>query len=642
MSKKKNPRNQPRSSIKNAGSNPVGSSQAQTKKPVSKKNFFAEHWRQLSIISLLAIGLYIQTLSFNYVLDDTILVENNKFTSKGVAGIPEIFSTESFKGYFGDQKEMVEGGRYRPLSIATFALEKSITGGNKAIAHLINVLLYSLTGMFLYRVLLFMFPKARSEINKTKWFFTLPFVATMIFIAHPLHVEAVANVKGRDEILAFLGELGVLYFSFKWMEKEKTKFLVCSFLCYFLGILSKENVITFLAIVPLTAYFFTKSSVDARIKIMLPLIIATIFYLVIRQQVLGHLFSGQEIANLMNNPFYGMSFGERTATVFYTLLLYLKLLIYPHPLTHDYYPYHIPIMSWSNWTAILSLLLHLFLIIIAIRQWKKKSAWAYGILFYMITLSIVSNLVISVGTFMNERFVYHALLGFSIVAAWLLVEKLKIKKLGMAIFVAATIALSAKTLVRIPDWKTMESLDTSALKVSPNSARANHFYGMLMWGKNFLPLKAREDSLNAQLKTGIDSSSAAQIKTELVLLKVKKKTALDSLKPYFDKALQILPSYTSANSMKAGIAAEYHKMDNDYAKLVKAFEEVNLTGTYEKFILEYLHYVNPRVNNRKDAELLEAFYKKMISFNEIKFKNTTLPSEYRTLLKEIQERMKSL
>src|SRR5258705_7455037 len=287
MSKKRNPKNQPRSSGKNIGTNPGGTSQSQSKKPLSNKSFFSEHWRPLSIIGLLAIGLYIQTMSFSYVLDDTILVENNKFTTKGIAGIPEIFSTESFKGYFGDQKEMVEGGRYRPLSIATFAVEKSLTGGNKAIAHLINVLLYALTGMFLYRVLFLMFPRARSDANKAKWFFTMAFVAAVIFIVHPLHVEAFANVKGRDKILAFLGELGILYFSFKYLEKEKTKFLFYSFVCYFLGILSKENVITFLAIVPITAYFFTKSSTTARIKIILPLVAATIVYMLIIHQVLG-------------------------------------------------------------------------------------------------------------------------------------------------------------------------------------------------------------------------------------------------------------------------------------------------------------------------------------------------------------------
>jgi len=213
--------------------------------------------------------------------------------------------------------------------------------------------------------------------------------------------------------------------------------------------------------------------------------------------------------------------------------------------------------------------------------------------------------------------------------------------LGIGIFVMATIAFSLKTLDRVPDWKNIETLDTSALKVSPNSARANHFYGMLMWGKKFLPLMHKKDSLTDQIKA-LPDSLKGPLKADLDLLKVKMKTTLDSVRPYFDKALEILPSYSSANSMKAGIAGEYHKLDNDYAKLIRAFEEVNLTGTYEKFILEYLKFINPRVTNRNDAVLLEAFYKRMIAYNELHFKNTTLPGEYKSLLKEIEERMKTL
>ncbi|HET9432324.1 MAG TPA: hypothetical protein VFO37_01145 [Chitinophagaceae bacterium] len=69
---------------------------------------------------------------------------------------------------------------------------------------------------------------------------------------------------------------------------------------------------------------------------------------------------------------------------------------------------------------------------------------------------------------------------------------------------------------------------------------------------------------------------------------------------------------------------------------------MNLTGTYEKFILEYLHYINPRVNNLKDAKLLEAFYQRMVTYNEVKYQNTTLPDEYRSLLKEIREKIPRL
>lgn len=601
-----------------AGQTPNISASRQTripKKITPSHHFFRENRIQLAVIFFLAIGLYIQTVSFDYVLDDTILIVKNKFTQKGIAGIPEILGNETFKGHFGEQKELVEGGRYRPFSQVTFAIEKTITGGNAAFSHVINVLLYAFTGIFLYRVLSLMFPQT------SKQFINMPFAAAVLFIVHPLHVEVIANVKGRDEIFAFIAELGILYYSFKWLADNKTRYLVYSALCYFFGILSKENVVTFLAIVPLTAYFFSKSSIADKIKLTLPLVAVTMLYLIIRYSVLGYMFSGQEIDNLMNNPFYGMSFGEKTATIFYTLLIYLKLLFYPHPLTHDYYPYHIPVMNWSDWAPIVSLVIHLALLVFMFSSLKRKSVISYSIAFYFITLSIVSNLFISVGTFMNERFAYHASLGFCIAIGWLLVEKMNInrltKNLGYTILFLGVIIFSTLSYLRIPDWKTNETLNRAAIKVSYNSARANLFMGTAIWEKNYLTLPKNTDT-------------------------AKRKAILDSVNRYFERAVKILPTYSSANSMKAGAAAEYHKMDHNLEKLIKAFEEVNLTGTYEKFILEYLRYVNPRVNNLKDAKLLEGFYQRMVSYNEVKYKNTTLPDEYRSLLKEIRQKIPGL
>jgi protein O-mannosyl-transferase len=590
------------------------------KKKSQSKNFFLEHWRQLSVISLLALALYIESVGFNYVLDDTILIVENKFTQKGIKGIGDIFQYESFRGYFGEQKDLVEGGRYRPLTIATFALEKSITGGKPWFSHLINILFYVFTGILLYRVLLFMFPRARSGLSES-WFFSVPFVATVLFIVHPLHIEVVGNVKGRDELFAFLGEMGGLYFTFKYLEQKRLKQLVYSFLCFFIGILSKESVLTFLAIVPLTAYFFFDSSLSDKIKVTLPIATASIIYIVIRVSVIGHLVGSAEVTDIMNNPFYGMTKGEKMATIFYTLLLYLKLLIYPHPLTHDYYPYHIPIMHWNDWRPILSVLLYLGLVLIFVKGFTRKTVWAYAVAFYLVALSIVSNLFISIGTFMNERFVYHASLGFCIAAAWLLVRKVAYtssrKNVAFSFFVAATIGFSILTLIRLPDWRTIEALDKAGLRVSPNSARANHFYAVDLWTHHYLTLPKNADS-------------------------ARRRAVLDSINPYFERALQILPSYSMANSMKAGMAAEYHKLDHDYPKLIKAFEEVNRTHTYEKFVLEYLRYVNKTVNTQKDAKLLAAFYVRMIDYYNQTWKNTTLPADYGALLKEIQDRIPSL
>ena len=581
----------------------------------SGNKFLIDHWKQLVVLIILAISLYGQTFSFKYVLDDRHVIENNKFTQKGISGIPEIFGNESFKGSLGEQKELVEGGRYRPLSIASFALEKSITGGRPSVSHLINIILYTLTGIFLYRVLLILFPK------NSNVFINVPFAAAALYIVHPLHVEVVANIKGRDEIFAFIAELSVFYFTLKWLQGKRDKYLIYSAICFLLGIFSKENLVTFLVIVPITAYYFTHSTITDKIKLTLPLLGATLIYLIIRYATLGYMFSGSEITNLMNNPFYGMGFSEKTATIFYTLLMYLKLLIYPYPLTHDYYPYHIPIMNWSDWQPILSLILNFGLLIYMLFTWKRKSVLSYCIAFYFITLSIVSNLFISVGTFMNERFLYHASLGFCIALSWLLIERINPDQnkriLGNVILAIGVIAFSTLSYLRIPDWKTNETLNKAAIKISYNSARANLFYGILIWQQDYMTLPK--------------NAGAA-----------RKRAVLDSLKPYIDKALQILPSYTSANSMKAGVAGEYYNLDNKLEPLIRSFEEVNLTGVYEEFMIVHLHYINRRVNNLTDAKLLQGFYQRMIPYYDATYKNTTLPGEYRSLLKEVQEKIPGL
>jgi len=165
-----------------------------------EKGFFNKYWKQISIIFALGVGLYIYSVSFDYVLDDQIVITKNQFTNKGFSGIGSILSTESMQGYFGEQKNLVVGARYRPLSIVSFAIENELWGLNSFMSHLINVLLYALTGILLYRVLLMLFPAK----DDTHPFFNIPFIAALLYIVHPIHSEVVANVKGRDEIMTLI------------------------------------------------------------------------------------------------------------------------------------------------------------------------------------------------------------------------------------------------------------------------------------------------------------------------------------------------------------------------------------------------------------------------------------------------------
>lgn len=623
MSKSK--KNIPATQPKSVSAQPSKTTEPTIKTP--KSLFFKENALALIILSVLAVALYISTVRFDYALDDTMVIVDNKFTQRGFDGIGDIFRYESFRGYFGEKKNLLEGDRYRPLSIATFAAEVSLFGkGNKAAGHFINILLYILTAILLYRVLLFMFSSKNTEGGSEQKFaqlFSVPMIATALFIAHPLHVEVVANIKGRDEILALLGELGTLYFTFRYLNDQNPKYLMASFVAFLVGIFSKESAITFLAVVPLTAHFFTKASFGEKLKVTLPIVAGTFLYLLMRINAIGYLLDGKEVTDLMNNPFYGMSFGDRLATVFYTLLLYLKLHIFPHPLTHDYYPFQIPKMSWTDWQSLLSLALHIGLVAVILRGWKNRTVWAYTAAFYLVTLSIVSNLVVSVGTFMNERFVYHASLGFCIAVAYLLMEVLNKGKennknvLGLGLASLLVIGFSIKTLMRVPDWKNGSTLNASAIINSPNSARSNCFYAISIWEEKFLKLP--KDATNQQ-----------------------KLALLDEMKPYFERSLQILPKYSAALKMWAGVAGEYHKIDNNLDNLLKEFERINRAGVYEPFTIQYLTYINNRVGTKVEGEKLQAFYSTMLAFFKENYGTTVLPAEYQKLLNGIQARLPSL
>jgi hypothetical protein len=134
-------------------------------------------WRKNScpalVLFLLGLLLYGYTVTFDYVLDDKIVLSENSFVKKGVVGVWDILTTDSFEGYFGRQQDLVAGGRYRPLSLVTFAIEYQFFGLRPSVSHFFNVLLYALTGLLLFRVLCLLF----SEREDSPWFLRLPFVA---------------------------------------------------------------------------------------------------------------------------------------------------------------------------------------------------------------------------------------------------------------------------------------------------------------------------------------------------------------------------------------------------------------------------------------------------------------------------------
>ena len=453
------------------------------------------------ILASVSIGLYINTLRNNYALDDSMVLIRNSFTQEGVKGIGDIFKYDTFTGFwvFNDstrtveeivkEKKLLTGGRYRPLSLVTFALEIELFGrdfydengilvgqGCPAINHAMNAIYYALTVVLLYLILVRLFSR-----KDDSWWFSIPFIAALLFTFHPIHTEVVANIKGRDEIITLLGSLAALWCSIKYIDSKKWYYLILSGLALLCGLFSKENAIVFLALIPLTLYYFTNAKWKEIGKVMIPLAVASVAFLAVRGMVLGWEHS-EQTKELMNDPFINMNFSERYGTIFVTLLMYIKLLFIPHPLTYDYYPWQIPKTELTDGLALLSLAIYLALGIYAIYGMiKKKDIASYSILFFLIPLAPVCNIFFAVGTLMNERFVFISSIGFCLLVAWFFAEVLPklLKNITIAKYITGIVIsivlflFALKTITRNADWDNDTVLFTHDVEISSESAKGN-------------------------------------------------------------------------------------------------------------------------------------------------------------------------
>jgi len=549
---------------------------------VSKKGFWVEHRYAALILFSVPFLLYGYSLTFDYVLDDKMVLSENSFTQRGFSGIWDILSHDSFQGYIDSRKGLLIGGRYRPLSLVTFAVEVQLLGKVPLVSHSINILLYAFNGLLLFRLLNELIP----EKKHTPFYYHLPFIVSLLFVLHPIHSEVVANIKGRDEILALLGCLATLYFLLKARSLKRHALLISSGCVFLLALLAKENAITFVAIIPLTFYFFTDFELKHFRVVCIPLLVATLVYVGVRYWVMGYfLNTGMNVTGLMNNPFLGATVAEKFATIFYTLGLYAKLMFFPRPLTHDYYPYHIPIIGWDDPRSWASLMLYMVMIGYAVSSFREKNIVSFSILYFLCTLSIVSNLLIPVGTFMNERFVYMPSVGFCLLLGYIITRLLADtwfrnlqwgRRVSLVLLAVIVSGYGFKTITRVPAWKNTMSLNRAAVSVSTGSARANCFMGVALY------------------------TEAAAIKEDLA----RKLSKYEEAEYYIDKALSIYPSYPDALKMKAGILAENFKHDRDLGKLLNGFYDI-LKVRHLPYVDKYLEYLNRR---RLDIDRLIDFY----------------------------------
>ncbi|MFM7176743.1 MAG: tetratricopeptide repeat protein [Bacteroidota bacterium] len=536
-------------------------------------------WLPSILVAIVAFVLYANTLGHQYALDDYSLILENRITQKGLDGIPEILSNSYRYGYY-----MATDGLYRPVVRIMLAAEWEWGGGKPALGHWINVILFALSGFVLFRVLFKM----------TGGSLMIAFMAALLFACHPIHTEVVANIKSRDEILAFLFCLLSLDHYLKWLDSRAWLPAALSGLFMFLAMGSKESAITFLAVLPLAAWFFNKDvSFQKNIQGVFPALIAVVVFMFIRSKVLGG-FNTLGKPNVADNLLMAAKDQvEFFCTAVSILGLYIKKLLIPHPLVFDYSFNQIPLVGISDFGFLLSASVIIGMVVFAFIGFKKRDPFAFCILFFFVTMSVSSNLVIKTGSSFGERFLYTPSLAICLALAFGISKFAGLsfqgrpqgKSLSMSLLILLPLVLlgSVKTIARNPVWKDNFSLYSNDVELSPNSTRAQYYMGNYLVKKEAWEGKS-PDEKSKTLKRAIgylqrsiqiyDKFSDAHLQLGVAYYNLGMN---DSARVCYEKALSLSPrNHTIQNNL-----GTIYFIQQDYAKALDLFKRaVELDPNY--------------------------------------------------------------
>ncbi len=375
-------------------------------------------------------------------------------------------------GYWSNDPDT---GLYRPLTSLSFLLNYTVFGNGPQPAsyHWVNLALHEINVVLVYALGMLIFERRGAS-----------FAVAALWGLHPLATEAVTNVVGRADLLATFGVLaGVLCYARYTRSEGRSKpgWLLGLAAAQTAGILSKEGAAVLPIILVAYDWICRRDGQPKRLdmRFLLPYaatIVPVAAYLCLRGSLGIHF-----LPNAIDNPIVGAGLLAGRLTALEVLGKLIWLFLWPAQLSADYSYRAIPVLDWREigGEEVFALLTAGILVAatwFAVRRGGK--ALHFFPLFFWIAWLPTSNLPIAIGSIMAERFLYLPSIGLAgiVVAAalrWVRVPE----RAWWGILAASSIALAARTYSRNSDWTDERSLWTSAVAVSPGSARAHNNLG---------------------------------------------------------------------------------------------------------------------------------------------------------------------
>ncbi len=402
-------------------------------------------------VAACAVVVYLGALWNRFAGDDLYIIVHNPLVAD-LAAPWRIFAAPYWP------PELFYGKLYRPLPVLTYALDRVV--GAYAWFHAVNLVWHAAASVAVAGL------TQRLAGNRAA------LIAGLLFAVHPVHVEAVANVVGRAELMAAL-------FAILAVRLALTGGGVAwSALAFGAALLCKENAAVTPALIA-WGWILGIGRPDRRRLVAFAASWAAVgaTWGAVRAAVLEPFGRFFDIAPV----FAGLGPVEVRLTAVSAFVDFARLLVAPLTLRVDYSPMERAAVTTATDTRFLlgiAIAVVWVLLLVAARR-RGRTLEAFGLGWVGIALLPVSNLVLPVGVLVAERTLYLPSAGLLLAVGVMLarLEQRRAVAIGTALLVGAGAVRSA---LRVPVWRSDVRVALSILEDSPNSYWGYRYYGGIM------------------------------------------------------------------------------------------------------------------------------------------------------------------
>jgi tetratricopeptide (TPR) repeat protein len=528
-----------------------------------------------AVLVVFTLAIFSQTANHQFInFDDPGYVLKNPVVRNGLttSGIAWAFTSTAMSNW-------------HPVTWLSHMLDVQLFGLDPAGHHLTSVLLHAMAALLLFLFL--------EGITGSLW---RSFIVSLLFAVHPLHVESVAWVAERKDVLSCIFWSLTLIFYAAYAKKPGPLFYILSLLMFILGLMSKPMLVTLPVIMLLLDYwplnrFPSKvpsplvgegqgggEVADGQARVPAPTILLLLkekipFFLLSVLSAIVTIYGqhkGGAMATLVKVPL-----AARVENALISYIKYIALMFWPNDLAILYpFPKHI-----SFWQAAGSAVLIAVITFAVIRYRNRFSYLVTGWFWYLVALIPVIGLVQVGGQALADRYTYIPYTGLFIILCWLLPDLMsrwhyRTIALG-SLSVAAILILTIVTWHQIAYWKDDISLYQHTLAVTTDNYLILNNYGIALDQRG--DLAGAYDMFQETIRVYPRSAMAYN---NLGALYVRWGNFADAANCY-SKALEISPSYPFARSGLGKALAGLGRVDEAIWQFEQALSlDPNLAETH--------------------------------------------------------------